>query len=204
MPARGPRRPTARAARADVRSGILDAARASLGRAAFRELSVDAIMEQTGLTRTAFYRYFDDLGALVQTLLAESARPLLRASEGLAEAARDGDEERFRTRLVELAAAFAEHGVVLDAAVVAGHYDEDLERLVEDMRERFVALIAEGLRERAARTGAELPAPEESARALNAMNETYLLRTFGHGARITPEEAAAGLWPVWRQVIFRG
>lgn len=204
MPARGSRRPTARAARADVRAAILDAARASLERGAVRELSVDAIMEPTGLTRTAFYRYFDDLGALVQSLLAESTRPLLRASAALAAAAGEADEAAFRSRLVDLAAVFEQHGVVLDAAVAAGHYDETLEQLVEDMREGFVTVIAAGLAARAVATGLDVPAPLETARALNAMNETYLLRAFGRGPRISAEEAAAGLWPVWRQVIFRG
>jgi AcrR family transcriptional regulator len=202
---RPPRRTThaARTARADVRTAILDAARASLAEGAFRELTIDAIMEQAGLTRTAFYRYFDDLGALVGVLLAESTQPLMRAATALGDAAHDADEASFRARLVDLATVFHEHGVVLDAAIAAGHYDETLEHLAEEIREGFVTIIAKGLSARAAATGIEIPAPAETARALNAMNETYLLRSFAHGDRISPEEAAAGLWPVWRQVLFR-
>jgi AcrR family transcriptional regulator len=202
---RPPRRSAhaARTARADVRTAILDTARASLAEGAFRELSIDAIMEQAGLTRTAFYRYFDDLGALVGVLLAESTAPLMRAATALGEAAHDADEAGFHARLVDLATVFHEHGVVLDAAIAGGHFDETLERLTDEIREGFATLIARGLTGRAAATGIEIPAPAETARALNAMNETYLLRSLGRGERISPEQAAAGLWPVWRQVLFR-
>jgi AcrR family transcriptional regulator len=186
-----------------VRAAILTAARASLEREAFRELSVDAIMEPTGLTRTAFYRYFDDLGALMAVLLAEATRPLLRAGSAVADAALQADEAGFRGMLVDLATVFEEHGVVLEAAVAASQYDDAIEQRVREMRKRFTELIAAGLIERAAATGTDIPLPAETARALNAMNESYLLESFGRSRRVSAEEAADALWPIWRQLIFR-
>ena len=43
-----------------TRRRILDAAEELLRRRAFRDLSVEAVMAETGLTRTAFYRHFDE------------------------------------------------------------------------------------------------------------------------------------------------
>ena len=57
--------------RENTRREILAAADRFLRERPYRELSVEVVMAQTGLTRTAFYRHFDDLPALVLRLLAD-------------------------------------------------------------------------------------------------------------------------------------
>ena len=198
MPARPLRRSRSRDSRRDLRAAILAAARVRLEQGGFRRLSIDSVMEDVGLTRTAFYRYFDDLGALVQVLLTDMTRPLDEAAARLARDAGGSDEEAFLATLGAVAEVFAEHGRVFSATVAAAQYDDDIESAVHAIRERFVALAAAGLAERADRTGVEIPNPRETARALNAMNEGYLLDAFGRSPRVTPEEAVQALWPPWR------
>jgi AcrR family transcriptional regulator len=197
------RRPTARSARADVRTAILDAARARLEQGAYRELTVDGVMGAVGLSRTAFYRYFDDLGALVQALLGDALRPMNAAAERLAAEAASSDQEACQQALRDIVGVFAEHGVVLAATIAAAHYDEAIEHVVSDTRERFVRLTAEGLATRATVTGVRIPDPVETARALGAMNEGYLLEAFGRGQRVTVQQAVEALWPPWRQLLYR-
>ncbi len=160
-------------------------------------------MRAVGLSRTAFYRYFDDTGALVQALLADALRPMNAAAERLAVEAAESDEEACRQALAEIVAVFARHGVVLGATVAASYYDEAVEKVVHDTRERFAALTAAGLRARARLTGVVIANPVETARALGAMNEGYLLEAFGGGARVSEREAVEALWPPWRQLLYR-
>src|SRR5947209_18712951 len=62
--------------RETTRREILAAAERFLRENPHRELSVEAVMAQTGLTRTAFYRHFDDGTALILRLLADIGKEL--------------------------------------------------------------------------------------------------------------------------------
>src|SRR5437660_5551275 len=64
-----------------VRRQILSATESFLRERPFRELSVDAVMAETGLTRTAFYRHFDDSTDLVLRLYADLNQELLEVAE---------------------------------------------------------------------------------------------------------------------------
>src|SRR5947209_19959001 len=63
--------------RESTRRQILDAAERFLRERPYRELSVDVVMADTGLTRTAFYRHFDDVTDLVLRLFADIGQELV-------------------------------------------------------------------------------------------------------------------------------
>src|ERR1700741_2307724 len=65
------RRLANRRRRSEAREQILEVARRELRVRPFRELSVDELMQATGLSRTAFYRYFPDREAVLVDLLEE-------------------------------------------------------------------------------------------------------------------------------------
>jgi TetR/AcrR family transcriptional regulator, ethionamide resistance regulator len=192
---------SARTPRRDARAAVLAAARARLASGGLRELSVDAVMRELGMTRTAFYRYFDDLAALVQVLLAEITMPLEHALAGLARGTGSSSSEAFRQALTDVAGVFAEHGRVLSATVAAASYDDAIDDVVQDLRERFARMAAKGLSERASASGLALSDPLETARAMNAMNESYLLYAFGGSTPISIERAVEALWPPWRELL---
>ena len=70
------------------------------------------------------------------------------------------------------------------------------------MRGRFDDL-AEQYAARAAGAAARHADPAETARALNLMNETYLLDAFGREPRVSPETAVQTLTEIWDAVTHR-
>ena len=52
-----------------TRAAILDAALEFIWTHPFRDMTVNALMAPTGLSRSAFYQYFNDLHDLMETLL---------------------------------------------------------------------------------------------------------------------------------------
>src|SRR5437763_13998692 len=67
--------------REQTRREILAAADRLLRERPYRELSVDLVMAQTDLTRTAFYRHFDDVPGLVLHLLEDVGREVYALAE---------------------------------------------------------------------------------------------------------------------------
>src|SRR5947209_15887126 len=75
------RRIRTREQRERTRREILAAAERFLRESPHRDLSVEGVMAQTGLTRTAFYRHFDDVTDLMLRLMDELRRELLTTAE---------------------------------------------------------------------------------------------------------------------------
>ena len=116
----------------------------------FRELSVDELMQQTGLSRTAFYRYFPDREAVLVDLLEEvwgslaEARDLEVGTEGIASA----------SSMAGLTELLAENRHVLKAIADAAPGDEDVEQAyhtfmhsywIEDLTARILSAQEQGL-----------------------------------------------------------
>src|SRR5262249_13139713 len=127
------RRSAHRRRRTEAREQILDVARRELRNKPFRDLSVDELIAPTGLTRTAFYRYFPDHEAVllqlrerVWTGLAEArciAGP--RAADGAAPVPEGAARA---VSLEDLAPLIAENRSVLKAIADAAPGDADVER----------------------------------------------------------------------------
>jgi AcrR family transcriptional regulator len=174
----------------EARRRILDAARVLLQERPFAELSVRAVMAEAGLTRTIFYRYFDDLPALAADLLPDSDDPLVAQVQRT-----DDDEELVRLMIDGLVATYAEHGPLLRAIDDAARHDPavaaQLETALVGPRRLLERLVT--------RPPNPPPDPPEFARLLMATHRAYLLDTFGTG-RDAPEirerarEALTALW----------
>lgn len=109
--------------RQEVRQQIVGVARRQLQVKPFRELTVDELMQPTGFTRTAFYRFFPDREAVLLDLLEE-------VWSGLA-AARDieavGEDVPTAASMAELRGRLAESRAVLKGIADAAPGDEDVE-----------------------------------------------------------------------------
>ncbi len=100
---------------------ILDAASRLLRDRRFRDLTVDAVMAEAGLSRTVFYRHFESLGDLVIPLLEELGATL--------EDAGDHHEVDYVNRVLTRVVAIAvEHGPLLRAIDEAASHDDEVER----------------------------------------------------------------------------
>jgi TetR/AcrR family transcriptional regulator, ethionamide resistance regulator len=189
---------------------ILAAGRAFLEEHPFREMTVEAIMARTGLSRPAFYAYFEDRYDLVTRLL-EGVGGLLFALDwrwlsGMAE----GNDAR--KVLVDALRAgsetFVEYGPVLRAISDAAGYDARVEEVYRGgLIQRLVAAVAARISRdiEAGVTPDELD-PEQTARALVLMTERYLLDAFGRPeSRPSPRETEAILHTVegvWVRTLY--
>ena len=83
------------AARAERRQQIIDAAWRCASRKGFSDLTIDEVCEEAGLSKGAFYGYFESKQALLLALLDEDAAALDELAEQL-EGAEISDVERLR------------------------------------------------------------------------------------------------------------
>jgi AcrR family transcriptional regulator len=142
------RRVANRLRRNEARQQILDVARLELREKPFRDLSVDDLMRATGLSRTAFYRYFPDREAVLVDLLEEVWSTLAEA--------RDADDSQLVSAgsLAHLADLLGDNRAVLKAIADAAPGDEDVERAysefmhsywIDDLTARIIEAQEHGL-----------------------------------------------------------
>jgi AcrR family transcriptional regulator len=159
-------------------------------------------MDRAGIGRTLFYRYFDDLGDLVDRIARDAVDELFSAQIALAEARDAPSPEAIRAAIAATVDVYAEHGPLLRAFAEAAAADPLVREREREQRTRFDGLIATAIR-----TGPNVtslpPDPEESARALNALNESYLLDAFGREPRVARELAIDTLTDIWLGFVQR-
>jgi AcrR family transcriptional regulator len=187
-PATTRRRENARVRREEARERIVAAAEKLLLERPYRDITVDQVMAEAGLSRTVFYRHFDGLAEVLLTLLgrieAELAAPM---------ATGEGDGETWlRDLLAGGVETFARYGPFLRALDHAAGQDAQIEAAYCAVVDRFVAQTAAaiGPGERA----------YEIARALNLMNGHYLMETLGKDPEFDRELALETLLTIWGAV----
>jgi AcrR family transcriptional regulator len=187
--------------RESTRQAIIEAAANLLRDRPYRDLSVDLVMAQTGLTRTAFYRHFDDIPSLVLRLLADVGRDLYEVGERWRAGALDDFPTAAHQGLGAIVEFFLAHGRLIRAVADGAATDEMLEAGYRQFRDAFGALIVDGLEAMVATGQLEVPDTRTMARALNLMNEAFLLDTFGKAPLGDPDVALATLETVWLRVL---
>jgi AcrR family transcriptional regulator len=185
-----------RVPRAEARRRILEAAERVLAREGFGGLTVDAVMADAGLARTAFYRHFDGRGQLVAALLealAAELGPEIAPAEDL-EAVDDAGGLR---ELLDVGGALVRrHGALLRAAEEARHVDPDVRRAYDAFLEFLVQGSVALVRARAHVPGAATPpVGEDVVRALIDLNTRVMLE-WDDG-----EAAREALYVIWSRTL---
>lgn len=190
-----------RVQREEARQQIRDAAEAFLRSQPFRELSVDAVMAETQLARTAFYRHFDDVTELVLQLLGDVGGELYAIVKRWATDARADFPAATHQGLTDIVAFFEQHGPLVRAVSDAASTDEQIELAYNAFLETFDNLIAASLDPLV--VDGQLPPCDTRAlaRALNLMGERYMLDSFGREPIADPETAVKTLEIIWLGVI---
>jgi AcrR family transcriptional regulator len=195
--------------RTDARRRILDAASRLLEQRRWPEVRLEDVMGEAGLSRTAFYRHFDDRETLLLALLEEVAGSIGAVGgewkSGAGTTAQGGLERatgQLRRGLAELDAAMREHGRLVQAIADAAGYDADLRAAREAMVAAFVA-------DTAVRIDADVRAglsvvedPGGVADALVRMNEALLLRAFGQPPYPADDEVVQVMVEVWTATVY--
>lgn len=180
-------RMSTRVRRADARERILAAAERLLRTMAYRDLSVEAVMVEAGLSRTIFYRHFDTLAGVVSALLADIEAELFPILE----------EAPMEDVLRAAVAMYVEHGPFMLAVQAATFNDGSVEASYRALVERFDAHMAVQMRT-AMDEGRVAPGdPADLARAMNRFNNAYLLDTFGRVPKADADTALGTLLAVW-------
>ena len=163
----------------------------------YEELSVGAVMEQAGFGRTIFYRHFDDLGDLLIRASREAIEELYDAQRALGQTAINADV--IHKALEAAVLVYQRHGPLLRAIGEAAASDPEVAAGHRAMRRMFDGLAEEALR---SRNGGYANAAE-TARALNLLDEAYMLDAFGREPRISAEAATQTLAEIWAAVFDR-
>ena len=194
--------PSARPERKATRGRVLAACQELLEERAWTEIPLEEVMARAGLTRTAFYRHFEDREHLLLALLDELGITLNSAGAAWKTAAGDAVAS-LHHGLAELAQTYATHGRVLRALADAAGYDRDIDARYQELGAALTAVVAGRLHDEVATGRAQLADPDETARALVWLNERYLVQTFGRRPFATdPETAAATLAEIWIRTVY--
>jgi TetR/AcrR family transcriptional regulator, ethionamide resistance regulator len=183
-----------RVPREEARRRIVEATARLLGQRRFRDLSVDLVMREAGLSRTVFYRYFDGLAHVVISLLDDLIDQIVDLTVA---AGRPGDPEVLRAGLQRTVEAFDQHGPLMRGLVEAAAVDADVEVAYRAVVERSVDAMAAQIAVGIAEGGLREVSPRDVARALTLMNGYYLLDALGHDPKADPAIALETLWTVW-------
>lgn len=189
------RRTAHRLQRGETRARIVAAAEEALRTQPLRDVSVEDVMERAGLTRTLFYRHFDDLYDLVISVARPSFGELFEIDRAIVEGD-PRDPDRIAHAIAPAVALFSRHGPLIRAVAEASVFDADVEALYQAALANFTELTARFLEQ----IDAPVADRARTARALTLMNVSYLLDSFGAEPRVTPDEAIATLVELWRGV----
>ncbi len=191
------RRVRYREQREHTRVQILDATARFLRERPFRELSVDAVMAGVGLTRTAFYRHFDDTTDLVLRLLEQLGEKLYPVAERWRASVGEGYPAPARQGLAATVDFFVAEGPLVRAIVDAAVVDDRIEMAYRGVLETFISLTARSLEGLVEEGRLEPVDTLALARALTLMNEAYLLEEFGREPFGNRDVALATVERVW-------
>lgn len=195
------RRAELRHTREQSRERIVAAAETLVRTTPFAELTVDDVMREAGFGRTIFYRHFDDLGELLMRAGREAIEELLDAQIAFSEARMGDGPEVVRSAIEPAVSVYQRHGPLLRAISEAAGVDERIATGQDAIRERFRELVEQALRASGGLTIDPSADLGEVARALNLMNEKYLLDTFGGEPRASAETATETLTAIWLAIV---
>ncbi|MBA3358420.1 MAG: TetR/AcrR family transcriptional regulator [Thermoleophilaceae bacterium] len=182
---------------------ILEATEEFLRDRPFRDLTIDEVMDRTGLSRPSFYVYFRDRHHLALRLLEELAKQVREDSDAWLQGSSEPPED-MRAAIAGTVTALAQHGSMMRAISDAATEDADVERAYRGVVESFIDDTAMRI-ERDVKAGrSEANDPAMLAAALVWMNERYLLQ---NPVPDTPEDrrrVTDELTRIWMCAIYDG
>lgn len=187
-----------------ARSEILDAAEAALDEIDFSQLTVELLMERTGMTRSSFYHYFASLEDVAMALFGRVEAEIGDAvDDWLCGEPADDPVTATRDHLTRLSAVWGRHAGLMRAVNQAGArnqsvYDEWRSRVVDG----YIAKTAAFIRREVARGLCDAPDPDQLAHALIWMNTGVSSDQASPEMSRSLDRAASALARVWNSSIY--
>lgn len=184
-----------------TRAAILNAALGIIWSHPFRDMTVGSLMAETGLSRSAFYQYFDDLHDLMKTLLDNLQVDIFDVTgawfEGVGDPIALLDES-----LSGLVTVCYKFGPILRAVDAAAATDERFEK---DWR-RFLGKFDDAVTSRIEADQQQDLIPGFDARpiaiALNQLDAYTLINAFGQRPRKNPKPVNEALSRIWIASLY--
>ena len=184
-----------------TRAAILNAALEFVWSHPFRDLTVNALMTPTGMSRSAFYQYFKDLHDLMETLL-EMLRDEVFAATGSWFQGTGDPIALLNESLAGLVDVCYRLGPILRATDDAAATDERFEKAWNNFKKQFDDAVT-------ARIEADQEQgliPKFNARpvaiALNRLNAYTLIEAFGQKPRRKPKPVREALERIWISTLY--
>ena len=194
--------PTPRITKSDrTRAAILNAALDFIWSHPFRDMTVHALMDETGLSRSAFYQYFDDLHNLMETLLDMLQDEIFAATGSWFTGV--GDPIVFLNEsLAGLVEVCYRSGPILRATLDAVASDKRLEKAWLE----FIGEFDDAVTTRIEADQQQGLIPNFDARpvafALNRLDAYTLSAAFGQRPRSKPELLLEALARIWISTLY--
>jgi TetR/AcrR family transcriptional regulator, ethionamide resistance regulator len=193
--------------RRDTRREIVAASDRLLREHPYRELTTEVLTTDIGVSQTEFHEYFEDVTEVVLVLVTEMGNELYGVAERWLQDAQIEQEAELGFNaaagvwLRAIVDFFHRNGRVVRHLEEAAFTDVRIERAYNGFLDRFTELTAFGL-EHMIKEGRIEPLDSwPVARALNLMNERYLLAEFGQGSASNPDEALKTLETIWLRAL---
>jgi len=184
-----------------TRVAILNAGLAFVWSHPFRDMTVNALMASTGLSRSAFYQYFDDLHDLMETLLGMLKDEVFAATGSWFTGAGD-PIALLNESLAGLVDVCNRLGPILRATDDAAATDERLETAWI----QFVNQFDDAVTTRIEADQKQGLIPVFDARplaiALNRLDVYTLIEAFGQDPRSQPEPVHEALSRIWISTLY--
>ena len=184
-----------------TRAAILNAGLEFVWSQPFRDMTVNALMASTGLSRSAFYQYFNDLHDLMETLLDMLKEEVFAATGSWFTGAGD-PIALLNESLAGLVDVCNRLGPILRATNDAAATDERL----ENAWAQFVKQFDDAVTTRIEADQAQGLIPDFDARplaiALNRLDAYTLIEAFGQHPISQPEPVREALARVWISTLY--
>jgi AcrR family transcriptional regulator len=188
--------------RAAVQEAVLAATEALLSEGgSYADLNIERIATRAGISRTAFYFYFRDKRELLMRLTEDVNEQLYQQADIWFSGAGEPEQE-IREALTNIAALYAEHGVLLRAIVEVSTYDDEVAQFWRGMLGRFVDASRRRIdAERDAGVSVAGHA-HATAFALVWMTERTMYQHLVQGEPMAREEIVDALAGIWLRSVY--
>ena len=181
---------------------ILEATEGFLRERPFRDLTIDEVMDGTGLSRPSFYVYFRDRHHLALKLIEELGSEMFAAAGPWLGGDSD-DPEELRRALRGSAQVFETHGPVLRAIADAATEDAEVEQAYRGVVEGFVEATTARIERDVAAGRSSVADARRTAGALVWMNERFFSEKLGRDPADNSDRVAEALLRIWTATIYR-
>jgi AcrR family transcriptional regulator len=184
-----------------TRQAILDAAVQFLRDESFRDLSVAVLMAEAGSSRATFYQYFEDIYALMHTLLDDVREAIFNAADPWFQS--DNDPcQLLRQSLQAMVDVGSEQGPILRAVAEAAPFDPKLEKAWNSFLAHFDTAVTARIEQDQERGWIPAFPAHSVAVALNRMDAAVLIKEFGTSQQGDPSRVADSLCHIWLSTLY--